>query len=298
LAAATFIRSGNEQLRVVIHPPQGRRDKSKGTGAVVLAHGLANDLDEAGQFPALAERLSASGHTVVRFDFRRGSGEGPPRHLPASEWPHDLLNAVAYTRGLPDVDPERVLIVGASSGGSVGLVVAAIEHGVRGVATLGCFADGERWFRELWSAVHGDGAWDEFMRRVARDRLTRSGGHGSLLVPLIGGFLPVAESGLRAAEDFVRSRPGMLTDLPLEVVDDLLLLSPEAWMSRIEAPVLLIHGTDDELVPLTELERLAEAAGPRARTLVIEGGVHQLLLDGSRDRVIDELVAWSHECLR
>jgi len=290
--------SGNERLRVMIHPPQRGSDGSKGTGAVVLAHGLANDRDEAGQFPMLAERLSASGHTVVRFDFRRGGADRPPRHLPASEWTHDLLNAVAYTRGLPDVDPEKVLIVGASCGGSVGLVVAAIERGVRGIATLGCFGDGERWYRELWSARHGEGAWDDFMWAVEQDRRQRSNGASGVVVPLVGGFLPVAESGLRAAEDFVRSHPGMLSHLPLEVVDDLLLVSPEAWMSRIEAPVLLVHGTDDELVPLAELERLAEAAGPRARIRVIEGGIHQLLLDESRDLVIEELVAWSHECLR
>ncbi len=136
------------------------------------------------------------------------------------------------------------------------------------------------------------------MRAVEQDRLHRSSGGAGVVVPLVGGFIPVARSALRAAEDFVRSNPGMLSHLPLEVVDDVLLLTPEAWVSRIDAHVLLIHGTRDELVPLAELEHLAAAAGPRARILVIEGGVHQLLLDDSRDRVIDELVAWSEECLR
>jgi dienelactone hydrolase len=46
--------------------------------------------------------------------------------------------------------------------------------------------------------------------------------------------------------------------------------------------VLLIHGTDDEVVPVSHLGRLAqvtEAAGRPAETLVIEGGQHSWLYE-------------------
>lgn len=39
-------------------------------------------------------------------------------------------------------------------------------------------------------------------------------------------------------------------------------------------PTLVIHGTDDELVPFRMGEALREAAGPRARWLPVEGGGH------------------------
>jgi pimeloyl-ACP methyl ester carboxylesterase len=46
-------------------------------------------------------------------------------------------------------------------------------------------------------------------------------------------------------------------------------------------PVLLIHGTADELVPVTDGERLAAAIGPTAERWIVPGGRH------SRARLVD-----------
>ena len=56
-------------LGAVVHVPELRKDGAR-SPAVVMAHGLANDRDEAGQFPPLAERPVAEGNVVMRFDFR------------------------------------------------------------------------------------------------------------------------------------------------------------------------------------------------------------------------------------
>ncbi len=62
---------------------------------------------------------------------------------------------------------------------------------------------------------------------------------------------------------------------------------PAAWMAefetvtaersivKIKVPTLIVHGTDDDVVPVDHARRLAERA-PRAEVRIIEGGGHQL----------------------
>ncbi|HHQ48520.1 MAG TPA: alpha/beta fold hydrolase [Acidobacteria bacterium] len=51
-------------------------------------------------------------------------------------------------------------------------------------------------------------------------------------------------------------------------------IAPENVISRIEAPVLLVHGEEDEIVPVEHARRLARAAGPTARLLVLPARGH------------------------
>lgn len=284
--------SGGRERPALLHRPVANAEGER-FPAVVLAHGLANDREEAGQFRPLAERLVDEGHVVLRFDFRGGVRDvDPGRHLPASEWSHDLLAAIAFVRDRDDVDPGRVGVVGASCGGSVAVTVAALEPRLRYVVTLGCFADGERWLRELWTRVHGTAGWERFMADAAEDRCRRAAGLPSRRVPLVGAFLPIPEDELGAMEEFLRANPGMLRDLALEVADDLLLFSPEQIGPRGTAPVLLVHGTDDTLVPMPEADQLEAALGNRVTRANIESGQHQLLLGAQRDLVLDVISRW------
>lgn|GEM_PF-1387650 len=290
--------SGGRTLGAIVHVPELRKRGARGP-AVVMAHGLANDRDESGQFPPLAERLVADGNVVIRFDFRGGVRDvDPGRQMPASEWPHDLLAAIAYTRSRGDVDPERVVVVGASCGGSVALHVATVDARLRGFVTLGSFGDGARWLRELWTRVHGTRRWEGFLNEVTEDRRRRAAGRRSRRSALVGEFLPVSEEHRAGVEEFVRANPGMLARLALEVADDLLLMSPESSAARVTCPVLVVHGTADRLVPLGEAERLGRALGSRAQSVTIEGAPHQLLLGEARDHVAELLASWVQARLR
>ncbi len=53
----------------------------------------------------------------------------------------------------------------------------------------------------------------------------------------------------------------------------------EAIAHTLANRVYLLHGTNDELVPVTHAGLLAKAAGEKAQTVLIAGGIHQLRRD-------------------
>ncbi|GIE96601.1 dienelactone hydrolase family protein [Paractinoplanes rishiriensis] len=100
-----------------VHPPAGGRRPG-----VVVAHGFAGSAKLMAQF---GDSLAARGYVVVLLDF---SGHGAnTRPLPDSiantddstaALQRDLDVAVGRLRGLPDVDPARIALVGHSMGAS------------------------------------------------------------------------------------------------------------------------------------------------------------------------------------
>lgn len=50
-------------------------------------------------------------------------------------------------------------------------------------------------------------------------------------------------------------------------------------IAQIDRPILLIHGSEDSIVPVEHSRRLAKASGGRAQLIEIEGGDHNTLQD-------------------
>lgn len=104
-----------------VHPPAEAAGPRR--PGVVVAHGFAGSARLMAQF---GDTLAASGYVVVLLDF---AGHGADRRpLPdetagtdasTDELQHDLDVAVTHLRGLPDVDPDRIALVGHSMGASV-----------------------------------------------------------------------------------------------------------------------------------------------------------------------------------
>ena len=113
--------------------------------------------------PHYAERLADAGYTVLTFDPRSfGESEGQPRwHYDPSQIIQDYTNAVSYLRARPDVDPQRMGLVGVCMGGGYALSAAARDKRVRAVASV---AGGYRIGATFQRAMGVDG----FARYLAR----------------------------------------------------------------------------------------------------------------------------------
>lgn len=70
----------------------------------------------------------------------------------------------------------------------------------------------------------------------------------------------------------------------------------QAEFSRITAPIYVIHGGADAIVPASGSRRLCEAAASADKTLrIYDDGFHELWNDYDRDAVIDGMVRWAAE---
>ena len=223
---------GEHTLDGVVHPSaiDGRRP------AVILCHGFKGFM-EWGFFPHLARLLSNRGFCVFRFNFS-GSGMKPgdelvsnPEAFRAATFTKDLqeLRAVIQAVGhiAPEsADSERVGIVGHSRGGGIALLAAGLDDSpIEALVT--------------WSAVS---TFDRLPPEVVEN--WRSEG----VVPIVNG---------RTGQELLVGIE-VLRDLEAHT-DDLDL--PGAAQRR-SVPWLIIHGRDDETVPLSEAELLYSVAAP------------------------------------
>jgi uncharacterized protein len=116
---------------------------SKNRAAVIVVHGGGGDRTGG---VAHAELLVRHGYGVLVYDSRgRGESEGSPTGAPGWGWEKDVEGALAFVRGRPDVDRDRIGGVGLSTGANVLIEVAAERRELRAVvaegATARSFAD-------------------------------------------------------------------------------------------------------------------------------------------------------------
>jgi uncharacterized protein len=217
--------------------------------ALVMAHGFLGFKDWA-FFPWLAEFFAGAGFPAVRFNFS-GSGMGPRNDGPfndlaafeadsISRQVEDLKTVLAALRDGrvgPDLPPqEKILLWGHSRGGAVCLL-AGDQPLVGGIAAWAPISRVNRYFYEAKQA------W----RRQGFSSFESSRTGQSLRYSL--GFLEDVEKW------------GGEGDVP-------------TYLSRLKAPVLLVHGLEDTSVPPGESESL-EAVQPRARLVLLAGADHK-----------------------
>lgn len=131
-----------------------------GTGpfpAVVLVHGSGpNDRNETQgpnrPFQDLAWGLASQGIAVLRYDKRtlihRDKVIALPNLTVKDETIDDALAAVALLRGTPDIDPNRIFVLGHSLGGTLVPRIALADK--RGIAGFIIFAGATRPLEDEW----------------------------------------------------------------------------------------------------------------------------------------------------
>ncbi|MEF2279882.1 alpha/beta fold hydrolase [Deinococcus sp. YIM 134068] len=121
---AQFSVSG-QRLYGMLHVPDGERPSS-GWSSVVVLHGFTgNRGGDHRLLPLLSRSLAPRGVASLRFDFRgSGESEGDFSEMTVAREVEDVEAAFAYVRGLPQMDSERVMLLGFSMGGLVAALAA------------------------------------------------------------------------------------------------------------------------------------------------------------------------------
>jgi len=92
-------------------------------------------------FRQIAEYCSSHGCAVLRYD-KRGYGK---KIASADEWTlrllcNDVISAATYLKGRPEIDPDRIFILGHSAGGLIAEIVATELPWIRGILLLSAAA--------------------------------------------------------------------------------------------------------------------------------------------------------------
>jgi uncharacterized protein len=214
-----------------VHP---REPGDRARPAVVAMHGWGAN---ASSMRALLPPLLAAGMSVLLLDARcHGlSSDAPFTSMP--RFAEDIASGLAWLRTQPDIDPQRIALVGHSVGAAAALLLASgrlrgVDAGlprVRAVVSLASFAHPE-----------------EVMRRfLAAHRVP---------YPVVGSAV------LRHVQRVIGYR-----------FDD---IAPIHTLREVACPVLLVHGRHDATVPFGDAQRLAAVA--RGAQLLAVDGPHDL----------------------
>jgi len=164
-------------------------------------------------------------------------------------WTRDLEAVVDHLCGLDVVDTSRLFLVGFSGGAATSVYVASKDERVCGLAACACPAD----FSLLMERDTPQGTIDRY-RTIGAIR----------------------------DDDFPPSLDGWFDNLrqvtPIEHVAG---ISPR--------PLLLIHGANDETVPVEHARSLYETAGKPKEIVVLEGLGHRLRQE---DRAVAAVMDW------
>jgi fermentation-respiration switch protein FrsA (DUF1100 family) len=270
--------------------------------AVVLGHGFGVRKES---LVTEAEHLTAAGFVTLAIDYRTfGESGGEPR---GTLFPYnqveDFRNAITYLQQRDDVDPERIGIWGASFGGGVVLMTAALDRRVRAVVAMAPIVNGRRWLELVW----GGSRFEQLREMVEADRLARYATGVGGRIPLGGWDLPAAlpidERGSRRDAE-MRAQHGRplldgTSDITIASVEKVMEWEPDAFIARISPRPLLIV-TPGEWDIMHRFEHIRDAfagAGEPKRLVPLQCEQMDVYLPPWQIRALEHATAWFQEHL-
>jgi len=211
--------------------------------------GAGGTLTQRDGIPDYARRFAAGGLAAFSFDYRHwGESDGEPRRRASvPRQLEDWRGAVAYARGLPQVDSRRIAVWGMSLGGGHALSTAADDPSIAAVVALVPMADGLLFSANLRIM--------RFLRRALPERLRR----GSATQPAVGSAGLFPTDALPSFERLAANN-GWQNEVNTDLDYPLGLYRPVRKASRIRVPILVQLGEHDELAPRRGVEGTANRA--------------------------------------
>ncbi len=230
--------------------------------AFIVLHGFGSTKN-AGNVVNPVKMLTGLGYATLRFDMRGcGESEGEPGRILCLDQVADTRNALGFLATVPEIDSDRVGLLGSSFGAAVAVYTAGIDKRAACVISSGGWGNGERKFRGQHKT---DEEYNRFLEMLERGRRHKEETGQSLIVSRYD-IVPIPEH-LRG--NLIK---GSILDFPAETPQSMFDFNAEDVISQISPrPVLLLHSSSDSVTPTEQSVAMYERAGqPRDLHLFAE----------------------------
>jgi len=264
-------RSDGLTLAGILHVPEGRGPRERRPAFLVL-HGFGSSKN-AGNSTAAAKLLEGLGYAALRFDMRGcGESEGARGRVICLEQVEDTKNALSFLATRPEVDPQRIGLLGASFGAAVAVYTAGVDPRVAACISAGGWGDGEKKFRKQHESPE---AWKRFTAMLEEGRRHRERTGQSIMVPRYDVVpIPPALRGNLA--------PGSAMEFPFEVVESMYAFRANDVVGKIAPrPLLLLHPANDSVTPTEQSIDLFLHAGQPTDLHLVADVDHFVLAEGN-----------------
>jgi len=183
----------------------------------------------------ITDALAGAGFAVLRYD-ERGRGKSEPGELGFLDQVEDGKRALGILLVQPEVDPDRVIVVGHGEGGLRALVLAGERskdvHAVALLATPGR-------------------PYEQVLRQQAADRLAE-------LPPEVRAQAETEQT--RMIDELVRGNPPPELKPQAKWLAEILAVRPDELVARLRVPVFVAQGAKDfEIDPMADTNALVRA---------------------------------------
>ncbi len=244
-----------------------------------------------------AERLAEAGYVTLAFDHRNfgASGGAPRQHEDSAGKLADLRDALSHLAGQPEVDVDRVGVVGICLGTAYALRFAAFDPRVQALALVaGAYNDP----REMRRGMGVAGYRETLARLAAVAEEQRTTGEVAYLAAVSEDGTPAIMGGQEPFDYYGTDRaasPGWENRVTELSVRELITLDAAMAADFISpTPVLIVHGRTDAYCAPEAAQAVHDRAGDPKRLVWLDTTCHIDLYDDPRFVVpaVDAIVGW------
>ncbi|MBU1141862.1 MAG: lysophospholipase [Firmicutes bacterium] len=249
-----------------------RNDVENAKASVIITHGIA---EHSGRYEEITSKLNEVGYSVVRYDIRgHGQSQGKRGALKSYHQTIDDLHALVLEE--KKLNPKKIFILGHSMGGLIVNMYAVKYHDIDGVIS--------------------SAAPSNFIKDV-------------LPLRFIGfrwlGFLPKKTNfdnqlaRIKSVEENYIADPLNLKKFYFSLAGNMFVGGVRflnRHLDKYDAPVLIMHGGTDKIVPVEFSERLYNLIPSKDKKILIyPESYHEIFNDLDRAKVFIDLIEWLNE---